>query len=104
MAHLPEGVTHRQVDRGLLVDLDLGGRYTHHAEVGPDGDSDVREYTPMLLYLAVVHRDTRIVDRRMHHTKRIRLWYPAEVIERSGPVARAGGIHFIDGDDLPRLG
>src|SRR5262249_158403 len=78
--------------------------HTHHAEVWPDGDSDVLEDAPMLLHLAVVHRDTRIVDHRMHYTKRVRLWHPAKIIERPGPVALASGIHFIDGDDLTQLG
>src|SRR5262249_23687875 len=90
--------------RDRVDHVGLVRRYAHHAKVGPDRDADVLEDTPLLLHLAVVHRHTRIVDQRMYHTKRVCLWHPAEIIERLGPDALAGGIHFIDGDDLTRLG
>ena len=89
--------------RDRVDDIGLFGRDTHDAEMGPYGDSDVLEHAPVLLHLTVIHRHTGIVNGLVHHAKRIRLRHPAEVVQRSGPIALTGGIYLIDGDDFAWL-
>ena len=91
------------VRRDRVHDVGLRGCQPQDAEVRADGDAHVLEDAVVLLDRLVIDGHAGIVDGLVHDAVGIRLRRPLEVVERLGPVALAGRVHLVDGDDLARL-
>src|SRR5262249_15404137 len=72
-------------------------------EMGPDRDADVFQDAVVLLNNRMVDRHTRIIDGLMHHTIRIGLRHPAEVIDRTRPVLLSAAVDFVNRAHLAGL-
>ncbi len=64
--------------------------------MGADRNPDAFQDVPVAYGLAVVDRQPGIVDRLVHHAKRIGDRRPAEIVDGAGPVAFAGRVDLVD--------
>ena len=54
-------------------------------------------------YEGVVHGHAGVIDGLVNLAEWISLGDPAEIVDGLGPIAFAGGVDFVDGDDFALL-